>query len=391
MDRSKKQIVHVDMDAFFASIEQRDEPSFRAKPVVVGSDPENGKGRGVVAAASYEARGYGIHSAMPISQAYHRCPHGIFIRPDMEKYSRESDRIFSVLLDFTPQVEPISIDEAFADITGSWHFWQSPENTCREIKKAIKETTGLTASLGLAPVKMAAKIASDLKKPDGFVTVPHNELKSFLSGLPAQKLWGVGEVTMSTLKKRGISTIGDIAGHDPSELEHLLGKRGIVLWNLANGLDDREVSFSDEVKSIGHEHTFREDTKEFDRIMDVLMTLSEDISRRMRRRGLTARTITLKVRSSSFKTVTRSETLKDPICHVEDIYSVAVRKLKTSGLDKEKIRLLGIRAENLLPAASAQDLFHLAATEDRKRESLQKAIDSLVDKYGKDAIRRRSP
>ncbi|MFA9452479.1 MAG: DNA polymerase IV, partial [Candidatus Aminicenantaceae bacterium] len=249
-------IAHLDMDAFYAAVEQRDNPDYREKPVVVGADPKGGSGRGVVAACSYEAREYGIHSAMPISTAYKKCPQAVFVRGDMQKYVRISRQIFTILERFTPDVEPISIDEGFLDITGSYHLFGTPEDTCRKIKAMVREETGLTASIGMAPNKMTAKIASDLEKPDGLVIVSREGLLGFLHPLPVQKLWGVGKRMLEALQKLNIHTIGDLARWSQEDMAERLGRAGTHVWKLANGIDPRDVRGEDGVKSIGHEHTF---------------------------------------------------------------------------------------------------------------------------------------
>ncbi len=236
------------MDAFFAAVEQRDNKEYRGKPVIVGSDPKGGKGRGVVSTCSYEARKFGIHSAMPISIAYRKCPDGVFLPVDMDKYIDASHNVFSVLENFTPDIQPISIDEAFMDISGSWHLFGTPVETCRKIKAAVKKKTALTASLGMAPNMMTAKIASDLKKPDGMVIVPPEGLLEFLHPLPVGRLWGIGAKTESTLKELGILTIGDLASRGEDELGRLFGKHGLHAWDLANGIDPRIVEADDTIR-----------------------------------------------------------------------------------------------------------------------------------------------
>ena len=253
-------IVHVDMDAFFASIEQRDRPSLRGKPVVVGSDPKGGKGRGVVSTCSYEARKYGIHSAMPISIAFRKCPQAVFLPVDMDKYAEASDQIYEILYSFSPDIEPISIDEAFLDITGSYHLFGTPLDTGSLIKAKVRKLTGLTASVGIAPTKMAAKIASDIDKPDGLVEVTKESLVDFLRPLEVRKIWGLGKKCEDELARIGIRTIGDIAARDPDELENILGKVGLEFWRLAHGIDERTVESAGEAKSISNEITFDIDT-----------------------------------------------------------------------------------------------------------------------------------
>ncbi len=292
----KRFIAHVDMDAFFAAVEQRDNPEFHGKPVIVGADPKKGRGRGVVSTCSYEARKYGIHSAMPISTAYRRAPHAIFLPVNMEKYANVSHEIYNIFYDFTPEVEPISIDEAFLDITGTYHLFGTPRKTCFLIKSRIKDKTGLTASVGLAPTKMAAKIASDLRKPDGFVEVTQDKLLDFLWPLDISKRWGLGKKSEIVLRNRGINTIGDIARGEIKDLGNMFGKNGAHFWNLARGIDERSVETEREAKSISNETTFDKDTEDKGKIEGARMRLCEKVSDRLRENGFKARTITLKIR-----------------------------------------------------------------------------------------------
>lgn len=389
MPDKPRYIVHVDMDAFFASVEQRDNPVYKGKPVIVGSDPKGGKGRGVVAACSYEARKFGIHSAMPISIAYKKCPDAVFLPGSMRKYSQVSDKVFAVLEKFTPDIEPISIDEAFMDITGSWHlFGRSPVEVCKKIKEEIKKTTGLTASIGLAPNMMTAKIASDLNKPDGLTVVTEKELLSFLHPLPVEKLWGVGEKTKATFEKLGIKTIGDLAKRVKDELTRLFGENGRHVWELANGIDPREVETSDEVKSIGNESTFEEDVRDKNKVLNELMYLSEKVSRRMRRAGLKGRTVTLKIRFSDFSTFTRALTLGSFTNFVDDIYKISADNLGKFDLDQKAVRLVGVRVTNLLPSSVKTDLFEGTALGSQKSENIHKAVDRIKDKFGDGAVHR---
>lgn len=389
MPARKKYIVHVDMDAFFASCEQRDNPSYKGKPVIVGSDPKEGKGRGVVAACSYEARGFGIHSALPISIAYKKCPHAVFLAPDMSKYAEASYKVFDILERFTPDIEPVSVDEAFMDITGSWQLFGSPLEVCRKIKSAIKEELDLTASIGMAPNKMTAKIASDINKPDGLVVVEKEDLLAFLHPLPVGKLWGVGEKTRISLERMGIRTIGDLAKVPSGELEKVFGKNGQHVSELARGIDPREVETSGEIKSISNEHTFEEDSKDRKEILDVLMHLSEKVSRRLRKDNIKARTITLKIRSSSFKTYTRALTLESYTNFVEDIYRSVVKKLDEFDLEKMEVRLLGVKVSNFPDGTQLEDLFEGIEEKDPRKERIHQAIDRMIDKFGTGAIRRR--
>ena len=390
MSPKQKYIAHIDMDAFFAAIEQRDDPLLKGKPVVIGADPKEGRGRGVVSTCSYEARKFGVHSAMPISIAYKKCPNAFFIRPNMEKYAAVSHDIFSLLETFTPNVEPVSVDEAFLDITNSYHHFGSPITTCQKIKKRIKEKTELTSSLGLAPNKMIAKIASDLKKPDGLTVVPDGSVKDFLRPLSIERLWGIGRKTASVLKNMGIYTIGDIASRDINELADTFGENGTHIWELANGVDERDVETSDEVKSVSNEYTFTEDTYDTDQIKDTLMQLSEKVSHRLREDRLQGKTITLRIRFSDFKTYTRSQTIDSPTNFADIIYKTSLQKTGEFNIGSNKrVRLIGVRVSNLTDLAPTDNLFNADDFCDKKKEQLHKAIDKITNKFGDNVLRRR--
>jgi len=375
------------MDAFFAAVEQRDNPSLQGKPVVVGSDPKKGKGRGVVSTCSYEARKYGIHSAMPISIAYRKCPHAVFLPVNGKKYAETSEQIYKILYDFTPDVEPVGIDEAFLDITGSWRlFAKSPAKACMLIKERIKKGTLLTASIGLAPTKMAAKIASDLKKPDGFVEVTKEGLIDFLWPLDMTKLWGLGKKTEPLLRARGINTIGDIAKKNIEELAGMLGKNGEHFWYLANGIDERDVETESEAKSVSNEFTFERDTLDKGKIEGALMSLCEQVSGRLRKDMLRGRTITLKIRLEGFKTYTRARTIEKAINfsdvlykHIKDLYN----RFDTKG---KKLRLVGVKVSSLSSIQSKDSLFEDAF--ELKTENIHKAIDKIQKKFGNNSIHR---
>ncbi len=385
----ERYIIHVDMDAFYAAVEQRDHPAYSGKPVVVGADPKGGKGRGVVSACSYEARKFGIHSAMPISLAYRKCPVAVYLPPDHEKYESVSSEIFEIIKRFSPDLEPISIDEAFVDITESYHLFVSPENTCRKIKEAIKKEIGLTASIGLAPNKMTAKIASDIGKPDGLVIVNKNELLNFLHPLPVETLWGVGKKTKEEFKKNGINIIGDLARQDRIHFLRQFGKAGEHVWQLANGIDPREVEATAGAKSISNEYTFEVDVADLDKILDVLMGLSEKVSRRLRKDGLSGRTITLKIRFSDFQTFTRAATLDVPTNFIEDIYQTCASKIKGFDLSKKHVRLIGVHVSNLAGSSDQLSLFEGSPSNLDKKEKLHQALGKIKDKFGETAIKHR--
>lgn len=379
-------IVHVDMDAFFASIEQRDNPKLRAKPVIVGADPKGGRGRGVVSTCSYEARRFGVHSAMPISIAYRKCPRAVFLPPDMEKYAAVSRRIYRIFYDFTPDIEPVSIDEAFLDISRSFGIFGTPIETCRKIKSRIRAETGLTASVGLAPTKMAAKIASDLKKPDGLVEVTSRGLGDFLRPLDVGKIWGLGAKCKAALNNMGIRTIGELAERNPGELTAAFGKNGFYFWQLANGIDESKVEAEETAKSVSNEVTFEDDTSDTNLIRSTLLSLCEKVSSRLRSAGLKGKTITMKIRLEGFETHTAGTTL-DMSTNFADMIYREIKKLysgfKTRG---RKVRLIGAKVSNLSPSDLRESLFTDEA--DKKREDVHRAVEEIKERFGYDAIYR---
>ena len=382
-------IAHVDMDAFFAAIEQRDNPALRGRPVVIGADPKSGRGRGVVSTCSYEARKFGIHSAMPISIAYRKCPHAAFLPVDGKKYKKVSHQIYDVFYDFTPDVEPISVDEAFLDITGTHHLFDTPHKTCLLIKSKIKEKTHLTASIGLAPTKMVAKIASDLKKPDGLVEVNDGKVLDFLWPLDISKMWGLGKKSEVFFREKGINTIGDIAKRDLKELVDIFGKTGEHFWNLSQGIDERDViSQEEDAKSISNEFTFEADTENSQEIESTLMYLSEKVSSRMRREDIKTRTITLKIRLEGFKTYTRAITIPLSTNFTDILYKYIKELYNEFDRKGKKVRLLGVRASNLSFGDTKEDLFE--GTHDNKREDVHKAIDKIKERFGNWSIHRAS-
>jgi len=374
----------MDMDAFFASIEERDHPELRGKPVVVGADPAGGGGRGVVSTCSYEARKYGIHSAMPISIAYRKCPKAVFLPVDIDKYSDVSGKIYEILYSFSPDIEPVSIDEAFLDITGSYHLFGTPVDTCRMIKEKIRKLIGLTASVGLAPTKMAAKIASDIDKPDGLVEVTEEGLQDFLKPLEVRRLWGLGRKCGEELERRGIRTIGELAAMDQKKLSAIFGKVGMDFWRLANGFDDRQVEPAGEARSISNETTFDVDTIEHQKIECALMALCEKVSGRLRASGIKARTITLKIRLADFSTFTRSVTISDATNFIDILYKTVIVLYRNFDCHGKKIRLLGVKSSNFCPAGFQDNLFRDSL--DIKREARHKALDIIKDKFGNSSI-----
>ncbi|MFP4176975.1 MAG: DNA polymerase IV [Planctomycetota bacterium] len=379
-------IIHVDMDAFFAAIEQRDNPEFKGQPVVVGADPEGGDGRGVVSTCSYEARRYGIHSAQPISEAYRRCPHAVFLPVNGRKYAQVSRQIREILERFSPQIEPLSIDEAFLDVTDTKHLFGGKLATARRIRNDIKRHTKLTASLGLGPNKMVAKIASDLDKPDGLVVVEPGEVMDFLHPLDIETLWGVGPRTAETLHEMKLTTIGDIADTPANVLEQKLGTHGRHLWKLAHGMDNRPVSQDGQTKSIGHEHTFGEDTDDRRKIEGTMMTLCEKVARRLRQKNFQTRTVTTRVRLEDFSTFTRSSTPGRAINGAPELYEVAMSNFERVARGGCRIRLIGVSASNLEPPNEHQTSLFAGQTNARQQR-LNRAIDTIKDRFGNDALR----
>jgi DNA polymerase-4 len=340
--RRTRSILHLDMDAFYAAVEQRDHPELRGRPVIVGADPRGGLGRGVVSTASYEARRFGVGSAMPISRAYKLCPQGVFVPVDMDRYGRVSDELMAILGRYTDLVEPVSIDEAFLDVTGSRRAFGPPLEMARQMKAAIVAELRLTASVGLATSKLVAKVASDLRKPDGLVVVPPGGEADFLAPLPVRRLWGVGPKMEEALLRLGIQTIGEVAALDPSRLARRIGTHGHDLQRLARGEDDRPVvADAGAQKSLGQEHTFGEDTADLDRLRRTLLELSDLVAARLRSQGLRARTVTLKYRDETFRTLTRAETLGEPVDSGNGLFAVVWRLFQAVHRGR-LVRLVGV-------------------------------------------------
>lgn len=374
----RRYIIHVDMDAFYASIEQRDKPELAGVPVIVGGLSN----RGVVATASYEARKFGVHSAMSMAEARRRCPEAVFITPDHRKYSFVSAQIRQILDRYSPLVEPLSLDEAFLDVTGMDGLYADPADIARRIKDEIKQQLRLTASAGVAPNKFLAKLASDLQKPDGLYIIRPGEEAQVLAGLPVRRLWGVGEVTAASIAKLGIRTIGQFAAADPKLLERHIGRDVYDLQRLARGLDDRPVVPDQQIKSVGNEETFDQDLYQWDEIEKQLLLFADKVGWRLRRLTLSGRTITVKVRFASFKTITRSRTLEEATNLDDTLYHIA-RELYKSIPSAEGIRLLGLTVSNLQPAGQAMALFD---SKQEKQESLHKVVDELKVRFGAAAV-----
>jgi nucleotidyltransferase/DNA polymerase involved in DNA repair len=386
-----RSIIHLDMDAFYASVEQLDHPAYRGKPVVVGADPKGGAGRGVVAACSYEARRFGIRSAMPISRAYRLCPAAVFVRPRGERYAEMSDRIFAILREYTDLMEPLSIDEAFLDVTASQRLFGPAEGIARTLKARIRSELGLVASIGLAPNKFLAKVGSDLGKPDGCVTVAPGQERVFLDPLPISRLWGVGPKTEARLQQMGFRTIGQIARSRVEDLEGILGQGGRDIWEMANGEDDRPVEPEQEAKSIGTEHTFSEDTEDSAVIRRTLLELSDKVGSRLRQEGVLAGGVTLKFRDHRFHTVTRAAMLEPPTNVGDDLFREAWRLLQRVEWKGSRVRLVGVTATRLVPASgSAVGQLSLFSGARNAKQELARVVDKIRDRYGQTAITRAS-
>lgn len=382
-------IAHVDMDAFFASIEQLDDPKLRGRPVIVGADPKGGRGRGVVAAASYEARKFGIHSAQPISKAFRLCPDGSFVPPRFDRYLDLSGRIMSALESFTPLVEPASLDEAYLDLTGTERLIGEAGCAAKKIKAEIFNSVGLTASVGIGPNKFIAKMASDFQKPDGLVIVREDQVLEFLDPLPVRKLWGVGAKTAERLGSLGIRTVHDVGHYTETDLIRLLGSFGSWLIEASRGLDQSPVTPDHEAKSISNETTFETDTADSGTISATLLELSERVGYRLRRHGLTGKTLELKIRFEDFTTKTKRRTLPEPTNLTDAIYSSAIAMLRTFESDRRKIRLLGVGAANLIRADRVQtELFDAGGR--NKRRNMHEAVDRLKEKFGDEIVTRAS-
>ncbi len=378
-------ILHIDMDAFYASVEQRDNPSLMGKPVVVGGSAE---GRGVVAASSYEARKFGIYSAMSAFRAKQLCPQAIFVRPRIDYYATVSQQLRLIFEEFTPLIEPLSLDEAFLDVTGSEHLLGSATQIGQQIKLLVQERLHLTASVGIAPNKFVAKIASDLEKPNGFVVVMPDQVQAFLDPLPVERIWGVGKVTAQVFQRFSIATIGQLRQLSRETLTALFGSSGEHYWLLSHGIDDRPVVPDREAKSISNETTFSEDIHDIDHLKAWLVTLVEQVGRRLRNHERMGRTIELKIRFSDFKSLTRSKTLSRTTNITSELLEAGV-ELLSNRLPKNHlpVRLIGFGVSNLDHSAMKQlELFD--ETEREQQRSLDKVSDAIAGKFGKQAIHR---
>jgi DNA polymerase-4 len=374
-------ILHVDMDAFYASVEQRDDPSLRGRPVIVGGTG----GRGVVAAASYEARRYGVHSAMPMREALRRCPEAVCVRPRIGRYAEVSRQVFAVFHEFTPLVQGLSLDEAFLDVTAGTGALGDGEHAAREIKHRIRERTGLTASVGVAPNKLVAKIASDLRKPDGLVVVRAEEITALLDPLPIRRLFGLGAKTAPKVEALGIHTLGELRQASPARLRPIFGRYTERVLQRAAGMDTRPVVPDQDGKQISAEETFDADIADHARLRAEIVRLADKVSARLRRREFTAGCVTVKIRRKDFTTFTRQRHFEPPTQETRVITAVA-RELLDGWLaaqPRAALRLLGVGVSDLAPATQL-DLFTTPQTS-RNRE-LDAAVDRIRERFGKVAV-----
>ena len=381
--------LHVDMDAFYASVEQRDHPEYRGKPVVVGSPPDQ---RGVVATASYEARAFGIHSAMPSREAGQRCPHAIFLPPDMPRYEMVSAQVFAIFDRYTPYVEGLSIDEAFLDVTGSRRLYGSGAEIGRRIKADVLSELALTCSVGVAPNKFLAKLASEIDKPDGLTVLPFDSkaIVSFLRPLPVTRLWGVGKVTRQAFDRAALHTIGDVQDAPLALLQSVVGPHNAAhLRSLAFGEDPREIELDIREKTISREHTFLHDEKSRSALDNTLFELVEDVARRLRADGRLATGGRLKIRWKDFETFTRQRPFPRPTRIEEDLQALAHALFRDVVLE-QPIRLIGFGVTGLTEHDQARqlDLFDLPVETRSKKEKLDQAVDAIRKDHGPAAIRR---
>lgn len=375
-------IIHLDMDAFYAAVEVLDDPELQGKPVIVGGSKE----RGVVSSASYEARKFGVHSAQPIATAARLCPQGVFLPVRMWRYQEISQQIFKIFQRFSPLVEPLSLDEAFLDVTGSTRLFGTPEEIARKIKEQVVEETGLTVSAGVAPSKFVAKIASDMQKPDGLTIVPEGKVEEFLEPLPIEKLWGVGKATRKILAHLGVRTIGDLGLLSSKLLVRKLGKQGLHLYLLAKGVDEREVEPEREVKSVGHEDTYPIDISDVEEARKQLLSLATRVAKRLRGYGLVGKTVTLKVKYYDFVQITRSITLGEPTDDNRKIFQTCCDLLEKTEVGRRPVRLLGISLSQLSDSDETKQLALFAVEEPDRRRRLNKALDTISEKFGDEAI-----
>lgn len=380
---SSRVIIHLDLDAFFVAVERLDNPALIGVPVLVGGRPE---ARGVVSSASYEARKFGVHSAMPTAQALRLCPQAILVSGHRGRYAELSDKVMALLGEYTPLLEPISIDEAFLDVSGTEAHYGAPGVLAKTLQERIEAELRLSASLGVAANKLVAKIASDFRKPHGITVVPPGEETTFLAPLPIRRLWGVGEVTGRELARLGVTTIGDLAEFSRDDLHARFGSHGEGLWRAARGIDDSPVIPEHEAKSLSREETFAQDSRDPVLLRRELLRLSDAVASRLRRYKRQARTISLKLRYGDFTTLTRQATLAEPTDAGPIIYAQAVA-LFEAAWDRRPVRLVGVGAAGLEQHARQLRLFEQVTL---RQAQLDAALDRIRAKYGESAIQRAS-
>jgi DNA polymerase-4 len=379
-------VLHIDMDAFYASVEQLDHPELRGKPVIVGGSSN----RGVVSAASYEARKFGVRSAMPIFQARKRCPDGIFVPVRMSRYKQMSDQVMEILEKYSPTVEQVSIDEAYLDLTGLERLHGSPEQIARRIKDEIRSVLSLSCSVGIAPNKFLAKVASESNKPDGMTIIPSREAEEVAQSLPVVKVPGVGKKTVDRLARLKVITLGDLLALPEAALLKAVGKFAYALLEYAKGKDDSPVVSHTDAKSISSEETFEENTNDLEVLRKVLLVQAEEVGRRLRKNDLKGGTVTLKLRRADFVRITRSISFSEASDSTNTLYGHALRLLEAVDLS-EKFRLIGIAVSGFAKTQSAAAQLKLFGGESRRDESwreLEKAMDSIKDRFGREAIKR---
>jgi len=376
--RPSEPILHVDLDAFYASVEVLKRPDLASRPVVVGGAGS----RGVVMSASYEARAFGIRSAMPAVRARRLCPDVVFLPPDFESYVAHSNRFREILLSFTPSVEPIALDEAFLDVAGAARLFGEPAAIGARVRADVRSEIGVSCSVGVAPTKLVAKLASRAAKPDGLVHVRAAEVGSFLDPLPARALWGVGEKTMEVLSRLGVKTVGDLGRTPPAVLGRLVGdQHARDLHALARGIDEREVVAYEAPKSIGHEETFDADLDAEEDLLREALALAQRVGARLREDGYRARTVVLKIRLANFTTLTRSRTLPAPTDVGADLYEVAAELYRGLPGARRRVRLLGVQATGLVPAGAEQ----LALLRGERWGDVERAVDRIERRFGRGA------
>lgn len=378
-------ILHVDMDAFYASIEIRDNPELAGKPVIVGGAAER---RGVVAAASYAARKFGVHSAMPMVTALRLCPQAVRLAPRLHIYSEVSQQIREIFARYTPQIETLSLDEAFLDVTACDKLFGGAEAIARRIKQDIREELALVASVGVAPNKFLAKIASDIDKPDGFVVVAADQVQAFLDPLPVSRLWGAGKATVAVFERMGIRSIAQLRRQSEAWLQSQFGKFGAHLWQLAHGIDERAVITDSQARSITHETTFAENIGEVMTIEACLLHLTEQVAWRLRRAGLSGRTVQLKLRFPDFKTITRSHTHTEATNNTDQLWQITRRLLRDNWQGTPPLRLIGMGVSGLQDGTAQVMQGELFGQAKRQATQLDQLTDSINERFGPRTLQR---